>query len=238
MSDTQADPAEVLRTVDLAAGYNGVPVVHNVNLIVPAGKLVALLGPNGAGKSTTMLAIAGQIPALHGRIEFNGTAVRGAAYKRARKGLSFIGEDRNVFRTLTTYDNLRLRDPRVDDALDLIPELRPLLHRRAGLLSGGEQQFLALARALATKPRLLMIDEVSLGLAPLIVARLLDALQASAARGIGVLIVEQYARRALDVADYVYVMRRGKVELAGTSAEIREGARELEGVYLSTRDVR
>ena len=150
-----------------------------------------------------------------------------------RRGLAFVPEERGVINTLTTYGNLRLGGGSVAAALELFPELEPLLRRRAGLLSGGEQQMLALGRALAGEPRLLLVDELSLGLAPLVIERLLLAVRAAADRGVGVLLVEQHIADALSVADRVLVLRHGRVEIAGTAADLRAHTKELESAYLS-----
>jgi branched-chain amino acid transport system ATP-binding protein len=150
-----------------------------------------------------------------------------------RQGLGFVPEERAVFTSLSAGANLRLRPGAAKGAIELFPELAPLLRRRAGLLSGGEQQMLTLGRALAADPKLLLIDELSLGLAPLVVARLLLSVRAAADRGVGVLLVEQHAGEALSVADRVVVLRRGRVALQGSSAELREHVGELESAYLS-----
>jgi len=209
--------------------------VHDLELEVPAGEVVALLGPNGAGKTTTLSTIAGHIQELGGTITLDGEPLRGAAHRRAQRGVAYITEERSVFHRLSTRDNLRLGAGGIQAALQHVPELEPLLGRRAGLLSGGEQQFLALARALAAQPRLLLIDELSLGLAPMIVTRLFDIVRATASQGTAVLIVEQYAHRALEIADSVYVMRRGRIELAGSAAQVQDRLGELRGIYLSTK---
>jgi branched-chain amino acid transport system ATP-binding protein len=226
--------ASSLEAVDLSAGYGGVPVVHDLNVRISAGELVALLGPNGAGKTTTMLTLAGYLAPIVGEVNMDGKKAALSVHKRARKGVAFITEDRAVFQTLTAAENLRLGAGTLEDAIEHVPELRPLLNRRAGLLSGGEQQLLALARALAGRPRFLLIDELSLGLAPLVVTRLLGAVRLAADSGVGVLFVEQYANRALTVADRAYVLQRGRVVASGTSQEIKERIGEVEGMYLST----
>jgi len=194
---------------------------------------VTLLGPNGAGKTTTISAIAGVLPLMSGSLELQGRKLSGPVHRRARHGVSLVPEGRSVFMGLSTATNLRLGRGEPDRALDLFPELRPLLDRRAGLLSGGEQQILTLARALAAQPKLLVVDELSLGLAPLIVRRLLDAIRAAADTGIGVLLVEQYARQALKVAHRAYVMRRGRIEISGTGGELFDRIDEVEATYLS-----
>jgi branched-chain amino acid transport system ATP-binding protein len=220
----------------LTVGYGDVPVVHDLALTVGAGELVALLGPNGAGKTTTMLALGGVIPS-QGHVHFDGKALSGPLQRRVRRGLGFITEERAVFRRLSTRTNLSLGPAGVGPALELFPELEPLLDRPAGLLSGGEQQMVVLARALAAKPRLLLVDELSLGLAPLIVQRLLATLKAAAADGTGILLVEQHARQALAVADRAYVLQRGRIELEGSGSELQGRLEEIERSYLGGPEI-
>jgi branched-chain amino acid transport system ATP-binding protein len=220
---------DVLRTEGLAAGYHGHPVVSEIDLHVKPGEIVALLGPNGAGKTTTLLALAGELKPLAGEVWLMGRSTTDPLFKRARMGLGLVTEERSVFMNLSTLDNLRLGRCDVERALALFPELMPLLRRRAGLLSGGEQQILTLARALAREPKILLADELSLGLAPLVVKRLLEAVRQAADGGLAVLLVEQHLQQALRVADRAYVMRRGHIVLDGTAAEI---APLMEDVYL------
>ena len=215
---------------DLSAGYHGHPVVRNLNMKVQPGEVVALLGPNGAGKSTSLLAIAGEIDSLGGSVTLDGAALKGPLHSRARRGLGFIISERSVFPDLSTEENLRVGRCDVDKALSLFPELRPLLRRRGGLLSGGEQQILTLARILAREPRYLLADELSLGLAPLVVDRIFAALRTAVNNDIGVFIIEQNVRKALNIADRVYVMVRGEIVLEGTADEI---GGSVEDVYLS-----
>jgi branched-chain amino acid transport system ATP-binding protein len=225
-----AATATLLAASDLSAGYNGHPVIRGVDVEVHAGEVVALLGPNGAGKTTTIRALAGELPALAGTISLSGKRTNAPLHGRARKGVALVPEERSVFMQLSALDNIRVGRCPVDDVLALFPELRPLLHRRAGLLSGGEQQMLTLGRALARKPMLLLADELSLGLAPLVVTRLLDAIRKAAdENGVGVLLVEQHVKRVLQVADRVYVMRGGRIILHGRVADV---AGQLEEAYL------
>jgi branched-chain amino acid transport system ATP-binding protein len=218
----------------MSAGYGGQPVVHDFDLTVEPGEVVCLLGPNGAGKTTTLLAMSGELPLLGGEVLFDGEPTTAPLYRRARAGLAYVTEERSVFKSLSGFDNLRTGGVTPEDVLALFPELERCLGTRGGLLSGGEQQMLTVGRALARKPRLLLADELSLGLAPIIVDRLLQAVRTAATeRGMAVLLVEQHARKALRYADRVYVMRRGRVEMALTAAEAGRRISEIENVYLA-----
>ena len=217
----------------LWAGYGDLPAVRDLDLTVVPGEVVALLGPNGAGKTTTLLTLAGELAPLKGDVRVLGSPSGMPLQRLVRRGLGFVPEERAVIASLSTSANLKLNRSNVEDALALFPELRPLLRRRAGQLSGGEQQMLTLARTLASKPRLLLVDELSLGLAPLVVRRLLDAVRAAADVGVGVLLVEQRAADALDVADRIVVLRHGEVVLTGTSSELRGQLGDLESAYLT-----
>src|ERR1700722_15045623 len=152
----------------LTAGYGANPVLRDVNVHVDAGEVVALLGANGAGKSTTLLALSGELTASQGRVLWKGSPTRHPLHRRARNGLAYVTEERSVFMSLTCEENLRLGRGGVKKAVALVPELGPLLKRKAGLLSGGEQQYLTLARALAAEPEVLMAGELSLGRAPIL----------------------------------------------------------------------
>jgi branched-chain amino acid transport system ATP-binding protein len=221
----------LLETHRLCSGYAGVPVTHDVSLTVRAGEVVALLGPNGAGKTTTLLTISGLLEPLAGSLEVLGTNDRPRPHRLARRGLAHVPEDRSLFYDLTVAENLRVccgvSGASIAEALSYFPALEPILARKAALLSGGEQQMLALARAFASRPRLLVVDELSLGLAPVIVERILPAVQALASRtGAGVLLVEQHVDLALGLADRAYVMVDGRVVIEGAAAELR-GRRDL-----------
>lgn len=219
----------------LMAGYHGHPVVHGVDLRVGSGEVVALLGANGAGKTTTLLALCGEIAPIAGDVLVAGTPTSAPLHRRANQDLAFVAQERSVVMGLSTRDNLRLAHVDVEPVLELFPELERCLDRRVGLLSGGEQQMLSLGRALARRRPLLVADEMSLGLAPIIVTRLLEAVRrAATANGTAVLIVEQHARKALRYVDHGYVLRNGRVALAGTATELSDRITDIEETYLTT----
>jgi len=235
MTTTQSRPTgtESLLTVDGATfGYGNVEIVRELSLTVCAGEVVALLGANGAGKTTTLLGIAGVLGCAQGSVTWLGRSDRAPLHTRVRNGLGFVPGDQAITPQLTVHENLRIGRGSVAGALELFPELEPLLRRPAGLLSGGEQKMLSLGRAVTARPRLLLVDEISLGLAPLAVARLLRALRGCAADGMGVLLVEQQVRLALKVSDRAYVMRRGEIVMEGTSEEVQQASHLIEASYL------
>ena len=215
----------VLETQDVHAGYGDVTVVRDLNVRVASGEIVALLGSNGAGKTTALLTMAGALRPISGEIQFLGTPDRSSLAGRARRGLGLMTDDRSIFFGLTVRENLRLARGN-GDALSVFPELGGMLDRPAGLLSGGEQQMLGLAAVLAREPKLLLIDELSFGLAPRIVQRLMTAVRQVADRGTAVILVEQFARIALDVADRAYVLVDGRVAREGTTDELRANVGE------------
>jgi branched-chain amino acid transport system ATP-binding protein len=218
----------------LSAGYGSVPVIHDIDLEVRAGEVVALLGANGAGKTTTLLTLSGELPTLSGAVLVDGLPTRAPLHRRARDGLALVTEERSVFTELTTEDNLRAGRCDPQKALALFPELTKRLRIRGGLLSGGEQQMLTLGRALAREPRVLLADELSLGLAPLVVERLLTAVRESARQqGTAVLLVEQHVRKVLHYADRVLLMQRGRLMLSLDAAEARARIEEIEDSYLT-----
>ena len=223
----------LLEAENLYAGYNRVPVVRDLNLRVSSGEIVALLGANGAGKSTTLKTLLGALPPLDGVIRWKGRADRTPFHKRVVEGLGYVPEQRNVFMQLTVQENLRVGQGPVERAVELFPELRDHLKRKAGDLSGGQQQILSMARVLAAEPAVLVADELSLGLAPVIVRRLLEALVDSAARGVGVIFVEQHAEMALEIADRAYVLRRGRIVAEGPAAQFRGRTEELHRMYMA-----
>lgn len=231
----------LIETRGLTCGYGKLAVVRDLDLTVAAGEVVCLLGANGAGKSTTLLTIAGALPKLGGTVEVGGQPAPAAAHVVARRGLALVPEGRGLFSRLTVAENLRLRRHRrsgvsIDDVLVHFPVLADLMGRRAALLSGGEQQMLALAGALVADPQVILLDEMSLGLAPIIVERLLPIVRSIAdERGMGVLLVEQHILAALSVADRGYVMAHGSVVAEGTAEELRRDAELLEASYLGDK---
>ena len=225
----------VISVKDMSTGYAGQPVVHDLSFDVNPGEVLCLLGPNGAGKTTTMLALAGELPLIEGEVEFAGVKQKAPLYRRARNGMSYVTEERSVFKGMSLRDNLRIADCDVEEAVTLFPELGRRMGVRGGLLSGGEQQMLTLARALGRKPRLLLADELSLGLAPLVVDRLLQAVRSAAdEQGTAVIMVEQHAHKALRYTDHAIVMRRGRVGLDLTGEDARKRIGDVEQAYLTS----
>jgi branched-chain amino acid transport system ATP-binding protein len=227
----------LLALTDVSAGYGGAPVVRGINLYVRPGEVVALLGPNGAGKTTTLLTISRLLPLLAGRVEvFGRSTARQAPHRLARSGVAHVPEGRALFNSLSVAENLRLagRGAAGQAMVDrLFPALRPISRRKVRLLSGGEQQMVALARGLMSRPRLLLVDEMSLGLAPVLVRRLLPVVREIAEEtGCGVLLVEQHVDLALAVADRAYVMAHGEMVLEGEAKELARDKRLLEASYL------
>ncbi len=233
----------LLRVTDIHVHYGRLAAVRGVSLTVAPGEIVCLVGPNGAGKSTTLLTIAGVLAPTQGAVTFGQTAISGlAAEAVARLGLSMVPEGRRIFSSLTVEENLRIgtygRKDRHDverDVARIFEEFPILASRRAmraGKLSGGEQQQLAIGRALLTGAKLILVDEPSLGLAPMMVERVYDILRdLRSKRGVTLLIVEESSERAVDAADRIYVLRRGLIELEGTSEELADGARLHEAYF-------
>ena len=222
----------MLDVEDLHVQHGPLQAVAGVTLRVGRGEVVGVIGPNGAGKSTLMAAIAGGIPSLRGGVRLDGQAITGMRADRiARLGLTLVPEGRHVFGMLSVQENLRIgsymhrgAQDGIEHVLDYFPRLRERLHMPAGRLSGGEQQMLVIGRALLTRPRLMMVDEPSLGLAPRIVDQVYELLlQLREREGLSLLVNEQSATRLLRAADRVYVLREGRVRLEGRAADLRQG---------------
>jgi branched-chain amino acid transport system ATP-binding protein len=223
----------------LRAAYGPIEVLHGIDLDVPAGSVVAVLGPNGAGKSTLLSVLAGLHPATAGSVVLAERRVNGArAEDLARAGLCLIPEGRGIFPNLTVHEHLRMathsRRALADIEQETYERFPRLAERRAqvaGTLSGGEQQMLALARGLATRPALLMLDELSMGLAPMIVEELYTLVSTIAASGVSIVVVEQFARTVLGVADYAAIMLHGRITSVGQPADLED---ELSAAYLGS----
>jgi branched-chain amino acid transport system ATP-binding protein len=228
----------VLTCRQLTGGYHGLAVVRDLDLDLPGGQVLALLGPNGAGKTTLLATIAGLLPRLSGEVLLDGEPLRSFRPNRAnRAGVVLVPDDRALFTTLTVAENLRVASPRGAGTPDEILELFPALQKRwklaAGSLSGGEQQMLAMARALVQRPRALLVDELSMGLAPVIVEQLLPVVRRVADEmGAVVVLVEQHVHLALEVADQAVVLRHGDVVLSGAAADLAARPDDLEAAYM------
>jgi branched-chain amino acid transport system ATP-binding protein len=225
----------ILEVVDLHAAYGRIEVLRGVDLRVPKGAVMALLGPNGGGKSTLVKVISGQKKATSGDIHLGGVHVQDAEPEDlARLGLCTVPEGRSVFPNLTVEENLTLMsyagvsvDAVLDSAFSYFPRLHQRRHQLAGTMSGGEQQMLAMSRALASDPALLLLDELSMGLAPLIVDELYDTVAQIAASGVSILCIEQFARTALRVSDYAAVMTGGRIVATGEPSEVMSTMSDL-----------
>jgi len=240
MSDAPA--GSVLSLNDLTVERGGRPVVRDVSLDIPAGEVTALLGPNGAGKSSLVLSVGGVLRPAGGTVLLDGKQLAGRRPEQIRKhGIAIVPEGRRLLGQLSVADNLRVatyslsRDQAEAGrarALELFPELERRLPTPARALSGGEQQMLVLAQALVSEPRYILIDELSLGLAPVIVTRLVPTIRAVAESGIGVLLIEQFVTVALGVANGAYIMEGGRIQYSGSAAELREHPELLHSAYL------
>lgn len=227
----------ILEARGLTVGYGTLAVARELNLSVEPGRVMLILGPNGAGKTTTLMTLAGALRPLTGEVRLAGDLVTSPLHRRVQQGLAFVPDERGAITRLTVDENLRLGPGDPVRAFELFPELRDHHKRRAGLLSGGQQKMLALALALSGRPKVLLADELSLGLAPRLVDRLLDVVRAAAGDGVGVILVEQHAHQALDIADDVVLLAHGKVEMSGPVSEIRpELDRVLASGYLAVGD--
>jgi len=214
--------ANMLEIEHVRAGYSDTVVLWDVSLTVPTGAVVALLGPNGAGKTTLLRAATGLIKPMSGRVVLDGEDVTGRKpYYMTRKGQCHLPEGRSIFPSLTVHDNLVLQSPKgtedesIEKALEAFPALSSRMKQLAGSLSGGEQQMLALVRCFVTDPKIVVVDEASLGLAPVIVDRVFEALHRVVASGKSLLLVEQYVTRALEMADTAYLLNRGEIVFSG-----------------------
>jgi branched-chain amino acid transport system ATP-binding protein len=236
-------PESMLELVDLDVRYGGVTAVRSLSIRVEPGEIVGLIGPNGAGKSTTLHAIMGLVPASGGDIRLDGASVRGRAPEVvARSGIALVPEGRRIFAELTVEENLRLGlagrrqkeggDEDIETVYALFPIVREFRSRQAGALSGGQQQQLAIGRALVASPRLILLDEPSLGLAPKIVDVVFEALAQIRARGITVLLVEQRAQRTVAFADRTYLIANGEIRLSLTPADAGD-TEKMVAAYLS-----
>jgi branched-chain amino acid transport system ATP-binding protein len=227
----------LVRVEHLHAGHSGLAVVRDLNLHLDEGEIVALLGPNGAGKTTTLLTIAGLLPVIEGTADVFGRNQFGRSHRLAREGMAFVPDDRGLFFGLTTAENLRLATQRngmkIDEVLSHFPSLALRMKVRAGALSGGEQQMLGLARAILKRPRIILIDELSMGLAPIVVQDLMKILvQCVRELKAAVLIVEQHVDAALEVSDRSYVLAHGELQLSGASADLANDRELLRSSYM------
>lgn len=223
-----------LEVTGLSAGYGGLLAVRDISFSVAAGEVLTLLGPNGAGKSTTLLATVGAVRRTNGEVTSFGTPLSHRTERNARAGVTLVPDDRGVFHRLSVADNLRLaRNPAgVDAVLEDFPKLRSLWSRRCGLLSGGEQQMLALAKALLREPEVLLVDELSLGLAPRAAQELMPILRRQAdERGLAVVLVEQHVDLALSIADTAAVLHHGRIGLVDDARVLREERHRIEEAY-------
>jgi branched-chain amino acid transport system ATP-binding protein len=229
-----SSPAQPLLALErLAVSYGGIQAVKGIDIVVDAGELVCLIGANGAGKTTTLKGICGLQPIKSGTIHYQGESIAGKApYQLVRRGLAMVPEGRGVFGALTVDENLAMgayarndRDGIRRDAervYALFPRLKERRRQTAGTMSGGEQQMLAIARAMMSRPRLLLLDEPSMGLAPLMVQKVFETILSVAQEGVTILLVEQNAKLALEVSDRGYVMESGEVTLAGKAADLMD----------------
>ncbi|HZK28962.1 MAG TPA: ABC transporter ATP-binding protein [Clostridia bacterium] len=233
----------MLQVTDLKASYGSIEAIHGISLDVSEGEMVALLGVNGAGKSTTLKSIAGIMPSMSGSVVFEGKNLTGQKPETIlRAGISLVPEGRDIFTNLTVAENLRMgafavyEKMRYEEDLDQIRTLFPILEERmrqpAGQLSGGEQQQLAIARALMSHPRLLMLDEPSLGLAPVLVDHIFTLIADLRQLGITILLVEQNVERTLEIVDRVYLLETGRVKFTGSAAELKAESRTISSAYL------
>jgi branched-chain amino acid transport system ATP-binding protein len=229
----------VLTLGGVTAGYGRTTVLRDVDLAVPAGKVVALLGPNGAGKTTLLRAAAGLLGLSAGRVQLgDGDVTRRPPHQRAKAGLCLLPEGRGIFPNLSVRENLLLQVPpwrtgeSYQRALEVFPILGERLAQRAGSMSGGQQQMLALSRCFLSEAKVVLLDEVSMGLAPRVIDEIFDALVKLSETGVALLLVEQYVHRALKIADHVYLLARGNITYSGLPTDLDEA--ELMRRYVGT----
>ncbi len=237
-----AQQSPLLEVHNLKIAYGGIQAVKGIDLTVIPGELVALIGSNGAGKTTTLKALAGLLHPTSGKMHYNGRSLHNIpAHQRVREGLALVQEGRGIFARLTVEENLQMgaysrRDQAeiaqdIQQIFSLFPRLAERRAQQAGTLSGGEQQMVAIGRAMLSRPRLLMLDEPSMGLAPMMVTKIFETIRAISAQGVSILLVEQNARLALEVANRGYVLESGLVTLSGDAAELL-GSEAVRRAYL------
>ena len=228
----------MLKIENVVAGYGHITALKSINLEVPQGSIVSLIGANGAGKSTTMRSIMGLVKPTEGRITFEGKDITSMkTHDIVKAGISLVPEGRQILQDMSVYENLEMgayirKDAEINDDIKKVFKRFPILDERSyqlgGTLSGGQQQMLAIGRALMARPKLLLLDEPSMGLAPLVVNEIFEVIKAISAEGTTVLLVEQNVRQALKIADYAYVLETGKIVLSGPAEEIRHDPRVME----------
>jgi branched-chain amino acid transport system ATP-binding protein len=239
---SEIKPSLILEVHDLKVSYGGIHALKGINLNIAAGELVALIGSNGAGKTTTLKALAGLLPCTAGKLHYEGNSLHHlASHLRVSAGLALVPEGRGIFARLTVEENLQMgayiRDDDKQISADLehkytlFPRLADRRTQLAGTLSGGEQQMVAIARALMSRPKLLMLDEPSMGLAPMMVAKIFETIQEISLQGVSILLVEQNAKLALEAAQRGYVLESGKITLSGNANELL-GSDAVQRAYL------
>jgi branched-chain amino acid transport system ATP-binding protein len=237
-----SEPAASLRIEGLDVSRGGQPVLHGISLAVPQGQVTTLLGPNGAGKSTMVLAVGGVLRPTAGVIRLNGTTLTKLRPEQIRQaGVAVVPEGRRLLSDLTVEENMRVatyslgRDAAktgIEYAIELFPHLETRWKATTRTLSGGEQQMVVLAQALVSRPKFMLVDELSLGLAPVVVQRLMPAIQEAAAHGVGVLLIEQFVHVALGLAQGAYVLENGRIVYEGTAADLKANPDKLHSAYL------
>jgi branched-chain amino acid transport system ATP-binding protein len=240
---TLTDAPDILHLTAAGTGYGKKQVLFDIDLAAQAGKITAIIGPNGAGKSTILKVAHGLLPLWNGSLNFYGANLNGTTpAQRVRQGITFCPQGNRVFGELNVRENLELGGThlpkkevadRVTAILELFPQLPPRLKQTAGTLSGGEQQMVAIARALVSKPKLLMLDEPSLGLSPNVLADVFEKIvEVNRTHNVTILIVEQKVRKVLAIADHVYSLKLGKVAFSGSASDLKENAQKLKELFL------